>query len=145
MACPDAQIKFQWRKKLYVQREGIEPQDEENEPPGAKGEIGFIAQEVEEVFPDLVDEDESGMKRVNYGGFTPLLLEAYKDQEARQSASEEALAALEARVGLLETTIVLQAVELQALRLQVVGGAGGQAPGPSQGEGRARPLRGARH
>ncbi|GMH69914.1 hypothetical protein TrLO_g1152, partial [Triparma laevis f. longispina] len=42
---------------------------------------GFIAQEVEEVIPELVGTDELGMKSIRYLGFTPVLLEAMKEQQ----------------------------------------------------------------
>jgi hypothetical protein len=41
---------------------------------------GFIAQQVEKIFPDFVQTDKStGLKSVNYGGFTPLIIEAIKE------------------------------------------------------------------
>ncbi len=46
-----------------------------------KKQFGFIAQEVEKVFPNLVKTDENGEKAVNYIEIIPLLLEAYKHQQ----------------------------------------------------------------
>lgn len=43
--------------------------------------LGLIAQEVEKVFPMLVQEDEEGYKAVNYDGFIPVLIEATKTQQ----------------------------------------------------------------
>ncbi|GEM_PF-2088571 len=44
--------------------------------------IGFIAQEVEEVLPNLVRFDaESGLKSVDYIGVIPILVEAIKEQQ----------------------------------------------------------------
>ncbi len=42
---------------------------------------GFIAQQVEGVFPELVQTDDTGIKSVAYGGFTPYLVEALKAQD----------------------------------------------------------------
>ncbi len=42
---------------------------------------GFIAQEVEEVIPDVVGTDERGWKTLRYMGFTPVLVEALKEQQ----------------------------------------------------------------
>jgi hypothetical protein len=42
---------------------------------------GFIAQEVQELFPNLVKQDESGMLSVNYSGLIPELIEAIKSQQ----------------------------------------------------------------
>jgi len=41
-------------------------------------QTGLIAQEVEKVMPELVKEDEKGIKSVNYSGLVPYLLEAIK-------------------------------------------------------------------
>lgn len=43
--------------------------------------MGFIAQEVKEVFPELVKEDEQGYLSVNYIGLIPYLVEAIKGQQ----------------------------------------------------------------
>ncbi|MCB9248268.1 MAG: tail fiber domain-containing protein [Ignavibacteriales bacterium] len=44
-------------------------------------QIGVIAQEVEEVFPELVHTDDDGYKSVEYSKFTVLLIEAVKEQQ----------------------------------------------------------------
>ena len=44
-------------------------------------QIGLIAQEVQEVFPELVNEDQDGMLSVRYLGMIPVLLEAVKEQQ----------------------------------------------------------------
>jgi len=44
---------------------------------------GFIAQEVEEVLPELIWTNDSGMKSVQYGNITAILVEAIKDQQAQ--------------------------------------------------------------
>jgi hypothetical protein len=41
---------------------------------------GFIAQQVEKIFPDLVSTDEHGMKLLNYAGLTPYLVSAFQLQ-----------------------------------------------------------------
>jgi len=44
-----------------------------------KQEIGFIAQEVEQVLPDAVTTDNEGNKLVNYSAIIPILTEAIKE------------------------------------------------------------------
>jgi hypothetical protein len=44
-------------------------------------QIGFIAQDVEKVFPELVQTDNNGYKGVYYGKMVPVLLEAMKEQQ----------------------------------------------------------------
>jgi hypothetical protein len=44
-------------------------------------QLGVIAQEVEEVFPEVVHTDEDGIKSVAYGNLTAVLIEAIKEQQ----------------------------------------------------------------
>ena len=62
---------------------------ERNLPQGEK--IGFIAQEVQKVFPELVTEDSEGYLAVNYDGLIPVLVEALKSQQSRIEALENKL------------------------------------------------------
>ncbi|MFM9911853.1 MAG: tail fiber domain-containing protein [Chitinophagaceae bacterium] len=44
-----------------------------------KLQAGILAQEVEQQMPELVSEDEEGLKSVNYSGMIPYLIEAVKE------------------------------------------------------------------
>ena len=46
-------------------------------------EIGFIAQEVEEIIPDLVTETNDGIKTVSYSRVSAILVETVKEQQAQ--------------------------------------------------------------
>jgi len=46
-----------------------------------KTEYGFLAQELKEVYPDLVSQDTLGYYLVDYIGLIPILVEAIKDQK----------------------------------------------------------------
>ncbi|MGR3810354.1 tail fiber domain-containing protein [Jiulongibacter sp. NS-SX5] len=48
-------------------------------------QTGLIAQEVQRIFPELVNEGEDGYLSVNYIGLIPHLLEAYKDLQKENS------------------------------------------------------------
>lgn len=54
-----------------------------------KTHYGFIAQEVKEIFPELVMEDEEGTLSIDYTGFIPLLLNAYKDLSEKVSEQKD--------------------------------------------------------
>lgn len=57
-------------------------------------QYGFIAQEVREIYPDLVYEDSDGLLSIDYTGFIPLLVDAMKDMKAtiqEQQAEIESL------------------------------------------------------
>lgn len=45
-------------------------------------QLGFAAQEMEKLFPELVITDSKGYKSVDYGRLTPVLVEAIKEQQA---------------------------------------------------------------
>jgi len=47
-----------------------------------KNNIGFLAQELEKVFPELIVKSDSGLYGVNYIGLIPVLVEAIKEQIA---------------------------------------------------------------
>nr|BFD63555.1 hypothetical protein BdHM001_22360 [Bdellovibrio sp. HM001] len=52
--------------------------------------VGFIAQEVEAVYPELVKTDKvSGYKSVQYGNITAILVEALKQEHAERLADRE--------------------------------------------------------
>ena len=56
-----------------------------------------IAQEVEEVLPEVVSEDNEGYKSVDYSKLTPLLIEAIKAQQAQIEELKERIETLENR------------------------------------------------
>ncbi|MCP4353338.1 MAG: tail fiber domain-containing protein [Desulfobacterales bacterium] len=58
-------------------------------------QIGFIAQEVEPVFPEIVKADDEGYKSVSYEKVVPALVEAIKELKAQNEA-------LKARIEVLE-------------------------------------------
>ena len=49
-------------------------------------EFGFLAQELKEIYPELVKQDTLGYYYVNYTGIIPLLVEALKEQKAEIDA-----------------------------------------------------------
>ncbi len=54
-------------------------------------QIGFVAQEIEEVFPELVNTDSKGFKSVAYANMSAVLLEAIKEQNQRIATLEREL------------------------------------------------------
>ena len=47
-----------------------------------KQKIGVLAQDIKEVFPELVSEDANEMLAVNYQGLVPVLINALKEQQS---------------------------------------------------------------
>jgi hypothetical protein len=60
-------------------------------------EMGLIAQEVENVFPDMVSVDAGGFRRVNYGGLPLLMLQAIRELKAENERLQEELKTKEAK------------------------------------------------
>ncbi len=56
--------------------------------------IGVIAQEVEEVLPDLVYESEDGIKSVAYQNMVAVLIEAVKEQQVQIDALKSEIRSL---------------------------------------------------
>ncbi|MBL7775019.1 MAG: tail fiber domain-containing protein, partial [Saprospiraceae bacterium] len=71
-------------------------------------QIGLLAQEVEQYFPEIVHTDADGYKSVDYSRLTPVLIEALKAQQQqieRLNAQVEKLERMEARLEALEREI----------------------------------------
>jgi hypothetical protein len=60
-----------------------------------KEKIGLLAQEVQKVFPELVDEDKNGMLALNYQGLIPILIKALKEQNEIYKDLENQLSTIE--------------------------------------------------
>jgi hypothetical protein len=58
-------------------------------------QMGLVAQEVEEVFPEWVDTDTSGYKILSVRGFEALTIEAFKELKADNEALRSRIEALE--------------------------------------------------
>lgn len=63
---------------------------------GARESYGLVAQDVEQVLPELVVTDADGYKAVNYGKLPLLAIQAIKELQDRNAALEARIAALEA-------------------------------------------------
>jgi hypothetical protein len=69
---------------------------------GNQNQIGLVAQEVEETFPELVLTDKEGYKAVDYSRLVAPLIGAVKELKSENDALREALANIEKRIFALE-------------------------------------------
>ena len=60
-------------------------------------QVGFIAQELQEVLPQVVQKNESGYLSVDYAKVTPLLLMAIKEQQAEIAIQKSEIETLKAQ------------------------------------------------
>ena len=72
-------------------------------------EMGVIAQEVEPVFPELVQTDKNGKKSVAYMALIGALVEALKSQQKEIADQQKELTGQEYRIEKLESEIKLLA------------------------------------
>ena len=63
-------VTYQWRVNEFPDKQFKEGE-----------QIGFIAQEIEKIYPELVFTDKDGYKSVDYSRLTPILVEAIKEQQ----------------------------------------------------------------
>ncbi|MFD2720266.1 tail fiber domain-containing protein [Hymenobacter monticola] len=99
-------VRYRWNA-LGVQHGGAAGQEQ----------IGFLAQELEKLYPELVYTDEAGYKSVNYAQLTPVLLEALKELAAKNATLETQVQQQQASLGSFEQR--LRALEAGGARAQV--------------------------
>lgn len=78
--------------------------------------MGFIAQELEKSFPQLVHTNQEGEKSVDYSRMVPILVEAIKEQQAQIEQLKSEKAALEVEIKTLRSEVMtrLEALENKA-------------------------------
>ncbi|MCX6163374.1 MAG: tail fiber domain-containing protein, partial [Ignavibacteriae bacterium] len=69
-----------------------------------KRQIGFIAQEMEELFPEFITTDDNGLKGVSYANVSAVLLEGIKEQQKQIDGLNARLLALEKKSGVIQTS-----------------------------------------
>ncbi len=77
-------VNYRWRVEQYPDRKFDHNQH-----------VGFIAQEVQEVIPEVVQKHSDGTLSVDYGRLTPLLVEAIKELKAENEVLRKRLDKLE--------------------------------------------------
>ena len=70
-------------------------------------QIGVIAQELKEVFPQLVTEGEDGYLAVNYQGMIPVLLEGMKESNAVNKEQAQLIEAQQKQIDELKAMMLI--------------------------------------
>ena len=80
-------VTYQWKNPEYL--------DNKRSPLAGNNpkEIGFIAQEVEKVLPDIISIDEQGIRLMDYSAIIPILTSAIQELNARIEQLEQQLKA----------------------------------------------------
>jgi hypothetical protein len=101
-------VTYQWRKSEFPAMNFADGK-----------QIGFLAQELEKILPELVTTDEDGYKSVAYQGLIPVLVEAVKTQQAQLEAQRKQIMELEAqasRIQSLEARLAELAAQMSRLQ-----------------------------
>lgn len=88
-------VRFKWRSEDYPSQQFSQAE-----------QIGFLAQEVAHVLPEVVSQGSDGTYSLDYGRLTPLLVESIKEQQAEIEELRSRVTALE------ELQVELQQVKL---------------------------------
>ena len=89
-------VRYDWRQNEFPEKQFSD-----------KNQIGFIAQEIEKIFPEMVFTDEKGFKSVDYARLTPVLVEAIKELHLRNEKLENKNQKLESRLDKIEAIIAV--------------------------------------
>jgi hypothetical protein len=61
----------------------------------SKKRLGFIAQDLQKIFPELVEQDSAGYLSIDYIGLIPVLVEAVKEQQETIEVLQDRITAIE--------------------------------------------------
>ena len=70
-----------------------------------KQKIGLLAQNIQEVFPELVSKDDNEMLAINYQGLVPVLINALKEQEGKMKEQNCKMKKQDAKILRLERLV----------------------------------------
>jgi hypothetical protein len=84
---------------------------------GNRERLGFIAQEVEQVFPEVVDTDEkTGWKSIHYSNLTSVIVQAIKELYSRFVLVEDEQQKMKAEMEKMREEIELLKQEIKKMR-----------------------------
>lgn len=81
-------VKFNWKKDVSFYNPDTQ--------------YGFIAQDVEKIFPELITEDNNGYKSINSNAFVPLLVTCIQQQQVEIENQQKTIENLETRLKAIE-------------------------------------------
>ncbi|GMF31438.1 unnamed protein product [Phytophthora lilii] len=87
-------VTFEWRRDEFPGRDfpaGVFP--------------GFLADDVEQILPDLVQQDGDGWKSLDYVGLVPHLVRAMQEMQSQLEASQTQVARMQQQLDALQTAM----------------------------------------
>ena len=101
-------VSYEWRKQEFPE---MRFRGQRN--------IGFIAQEVEKVLPEVVSRDDKGYLSISYTEMVPVIVEAMKEQQARIELQTAKIVEQERRFNEQSSKIELQTQKLSSLQSEI--------------------------
>lgn len=93
----------------FAGAQGARPSPEAREALAPREQLGFVAEELEDAFPELVATDAEGHKSINYSRMTVILVEAVKEQQQQLVELSAALAKASSRIASIEASLAAPA------------------------------------
>ena len=87
-----------YSEKELREKEYYEQLKSKEEQQSKKKRLGFLAQDLQKVFPELVDKDSAGYFYVDYVGLIPVIIEALKEQQSIIDAQSLKIKELEGKI-----------------------------------------------
>jgi hypothetical protein len=78
-------------------------------------QIGFIAQDVEKIIPEVVNTDDKGYKAISYSTLTVVLTEAIKEQQKTIESQQSAISSLQTENENLKTQLDAQQADIKKI------------------------------
>ncbi|MBL7105952.1 MAG: hypothetical protein ISS18_16635, partial [Bacteroidales bacterium] len=78
--------------------------------------LGFIAQDMENVFPELVRTEKNGYKSIAYDNLTPVLVEAMKEQQKIIINQTAEINEIESELNILKSELKEQKKEIARIK-----------------------------
>ncbi|MFV0267950.1 MAG: tail fiber domain-containing protein [Draconibacterium sp.] len=94
--------KYNYKKENH---EGAKAEDDKYDP-SQKQYFGFLAQDIEKLFPNIVSEDEKGNKFVSYSQLIPVIIQGISEQQAKIEQQEKEISQLKKHLDELDKKLV---------------------------------------
>lgn len=82
-------------------------------------QIGFIAQEMEKVFPEIINTNKEGYKSIDYAKLTPVLVEAIKEQQKIIEQQQSSINSLQSSIKKMNVLIDTQKADIGNLQTEI--------------------------
>ncbi len=87
-------VEFKWKRDQYPEYDFTE-----------KGQVGFIAQDLKKIFPEVVAVGSDGYHTIDYGKLTPVLVEAVKQLKSQNEQKDKKIEDLSRRLAKIESML----------------------------------------